>query len=110
MVGAGTDQFSEGVPGVEIPTKFTMCGLPGALSLIVSVAALIPTAVGVKLTFKVQLTPIATEPPATGHVVPLAIAKSLAAVPERENPTTDKLLVPVSPMLIDCTADVEPTG
>src|SRR5438094_551825 len=40
---------------VPVPLRLTVCGLPAALSVIVSVALRVPVAVGVKVTLTVQL-------------------------------------------------------
>src|SRR5713101_4368391 len=49
---------------VPVPLSGTVCGLPGALSLMVTVADLIPAAEGVKTTARLQLAPGARLPPA----------------------------------------------
>jgi hypothetical protein len=43
-----------------VPVKAAVCGLPLALSFMVSVPVLVPVAVGVKVTSIVQLAPTAT--------------------------------------------------
>ena len=48
---------------VPVPVKLTVCGLPAALSVIVSVALTVPLATGVKETEIVQLAPAATLDP-----------------------------------------------
>jgi len=48
---------------VPVPERPTVCGLLGALSVRVTEAALLPVAVGVKVTLIVQLAPAATELP-----------------------------------------------
>ena len=59
-----------------VPLRVTDCGLPGALSAMVSVAARAPAAAGVKVTLIVQLLPPATELPQL-----LVWTKSVALVP-----------------------------
>ena len=48
---------------VPVPERLTVCGLPLALSAMLSVAERAPLAEGVKLTLMVQLAPAATELP-----------------------------------------------
>jgi hypothetical protein len=67
---------------VPVPAKLTVCGLPGALSVIVMAPLLLPSAVGVKVTEMAQLAPAPTVDP---HV--LVWAKS-------------PLLLPVMAMLV----------
>jgi hypothetical protein len=43
-----------------VPVRLTVCGLPAALSVMLSVAVRVPTAVGVNVTLMVQLDPAAT--------------------------------------------------
>jgi hypothetical protein len=45
---------------LPVPDNETVCGLPAALSVMLSVAARVPTAVGVNVTLMVQLDPAAT--------------------------------------------------
>ncbi len=45
------------------PESATVCGLPDALSLIERVPVLVPPAMGLKVTLKVQFAPAAKEPP-----------------------------------------------
>ncbi len=45
---------------VPAPERATVCGLPVALSVIVTIADRAPTAVGVKVTMIVQFAPAAT--------------------------------------------------
>ncbi len=61
---------------VPVPERFTVCGLPLALSVMLTEAVRLPLAVGLKVTLMVQLPPAATELP---HV--LVWAKSPAFVP-----------------------------
>jgi hypothetical protein len=46
-----------------VPAKLTVCGLPVALSVMVTEAARFPGAVGVNVTLMVQFPPAATELP-----------------------------------------------
>ena len=48
---------------VPIPVSDTECGLPLALSVILNDAVRVPEAVGLKVTLKVQLAPVASEVP-----------------------------------------------
>ena len=48
---------------VPVPVKATVCGLPVALSVMVTEAARLPLAEGVKVTLIVQLAPAPTELP-----------------------------------------------
>ena len=47
---------------VPVPVRETICGLPGASSVMVIAPVLVPRAVGAKVTLIVQLAPAATEP------------------------------------------------
>src|SRR2546427_30905 len=69
---------------MPIPASDTDCGLPGASSVMVTVAVRAPVAAGVKLMLIVQLAPGATEPAPVGQVLPAAKAKSAACAPEME--------------------------
>ena len=61
------ESVTAGVFGaVPVPVKLTTCGLPPALSLIVMEPVRVPVAVGVKVTFIVQVALIARE---LGHDV-----------------------------------------
>src|SRR5437899_2667649 len=66
---------------MPIPASDTDCGLPGASSVMVTVAVRAPVAAGVKLMLIVQLAPGATEPAPVGQVLPAAKAKSAACAP-----------------------------
>src|SRR3989441_1264401 len=66
---------------MPIPASDTDCGLPGASSVMVTVAVRAPVAAGVKLMLIVQLRPGATEPAPVGQVLPAAKAKSAACAP-----------------------------
>jgi hypothetical protein len=60
-----------------VPVRFTLCGLPVALSVRVTFAVRVPLAAGVKVTLIVQLPPAATLDPQL-----LVWAKSPGFVPE----------------------------
>jgi hypothetical protein len=66
--------------GAPVPLRETCCELPGALSLKVRLALLVPAACGANRTATVQLVPITTVPPPAGQLPP-AIEKSAAFVP-----------------------------
>jgi hypothetical protein len=63
-----------------VPVRATVCGLPVALSVIVTLAVRVPAALGVKTTYTAQLLPAARVDEEGGQVVE-AIEKSLALVP-----------------------------
>ena len=48
---------------VPVPERLTVCGLPLALSVMLTEAVRLPLAAGVKVTLMVQLLPAATELP-----------------------------------------------
>ena len=62
---AVSERLAIGEPPVEapVPLRLTVCGLPVALSLTLSVALLVPLTVGENVTLMVQLAPRATELP-----------------------------------------------
>src|SRR5437899_2511995 len=66
---------------MPVPASDTDCGLPGASSVMVTVAVRAPVAAGLKLMLIVQLAPGATEPAPVGQVLPAAKAKSAACAP-----------------------------
>ena len=47
---------------MPVPLRMTECGLPAALSLMLTAPDLVPVALGVKVRFTVQLEPAATVP------------------------------------------------
>jgi hypothetical protein len=75
-----------------VPVSGTLCGLPAALSAIRSDAVRAPVAVGVKVTFTVQLPPAATG--AARQVLEL-MAKSPGLVPARVRLLIDSGALPV---------------
>jgi hypothetical protein len=70
------DRLTAAAVTEPVPDSATDCGLPAALSVIVTAAVRLPAAVGVKVTLMVQLPPAATLAP---HV--LLCAKSPAFIP-----------------------------
>jgi len=88
---------------VPVPVRLTVCGLPLALSVMLTEAVRVPGAEGVNLTLIVQLPPAATELP---HV--LVCAKSLAFVPVTARLVMLKLAFPVLLRVMGCTALVVP--
>src|SRR5207237_2751834 len=66
---------------VPLPLKATVCGLPVALSVILTLALRVPVAVGVKVALMVQEAPAASVLELLGHV--LVWAKSALLVPVR---------------------------
>ena len=75
---------------VPVPDRLTACGLPLALSVMLTEAVRLPLAAGVNVTLIVQLLPAATELP---HV--LVCAKSLALVPVSARLVMFKAALPV---------------
>jgi hypothetical protein len=51
------------VKSSPVPVSATLCGLPTALSVMVRAPVLVPPAVGLKVTLRVQLLPAATLAP-----------------------------------------------
>ena len=51
------------VKSSPVPVSATVCGLPTALSVMVTTPVLVPVAVGLKVTLRVQLAPAATFEP-----------------------------------------------
>jgi len=87
-----------------IPERLTDWGLSAALSVIVSEAARLPLADGVKVTLIVQLAPAATLDPQL-----LVWTKSLALVPETVIPVTLKSALPELVRVITCALLPMPT-
>jgi hypothetical protein len=75
---------------VPVPVRLALWGLPLALSAMLTEAARLPLADGVKVTLMVQLAPAATELPQV-----LVWAKSLALVPVIVRLVILKLALPV---------------
>src|SRR3989442_4990505 len=66
---------------MPIPASDTDCGLPGASSVMVTVAVRAPEAARVKLMLILQLAPGVSVPAPVGQVLPAADAKSAACAP-----------------------------
>ncbi len=60
-VRLAADRLTTGA--VPVPVRLMVCGLPAALSVMLTEAVRVPVAVGVKVTLMVQLAPAATEVP-----------------------------------------------
>jgi hypothetical protein len=84
---------------VPIPLRVTFCGLPAALSLMLSAAVRVPDAVGLNVILMLQLAAVANELP---HV--WVCAKSLALVPVT---AIAVMLKVVLPMLVSTTVFAE---
>jgi hypothetical protein len=92
-------------PGaVPVPLRVTDCGLPAALSVIVTLAARLPLAAGAKVTLMVQFEPPARELP---HV--FVWTKSPLLVPVIAMLVIVIATVPVLLNVIVCAALVVPT-
>ena len=71
--------MTAGAGVVPVPVRATECGLPPALSVMLTLALRVPVAVGVKVTLMVQVLPAANVLGLIGQV--LVCAKSPAFVP-----------------------------
>src|SRR2546427_414264 len=82
---------------IPVPASDTDCGLPGASSVMVTVAVRAPVAAGVNVTVKAQLADAATGPPARGHgaTPEPATAKSPGFEPARAMLVMLRLAVPL---------------
>jgi hypothetical protein len=89
----------------DIPDRLTICGLPGALSVIVRAATRTPPAVGVNVTLTLHAPPGASEPP---HV--LDSAKSPAFPPATAIFVMVSAAFPILVSMTDCDALVVPTA
>jgi hypothetical protein len=78
---------------LPVPVRITVCGLPAALSVMVTVAVRVPGAVGVNVTVIVQALLAGTELGERGHVV--VSPKSPALVPVSAKVLMLKLTFPV---------------
>jgi hypothetical protein len=85
LVGA---RVATGTPP-PVPERLTVCGLPVALSVIVSAPTIVPVAVGVKVTLIVQLAPAA-------NPVPQVFVCANGALATMEVNVTEPLLVSVT--------------
>ena len=90
-----------------VPLSVTLCGLPAALSLIVTLAPRLPLADGVKVTLIVQLAPAASVLGLMGQV--LVCAKSPAFVPATVMLVIVRAAVPLFVSVTDLAALVVPT-
>jgi hypothetical protein len=88
---------------LHVPVRFTVCGLPPALSVMLTEAVRLPRATGVNVTLIVQLPFTATEVP---HV--LVTPKLPASVPVAPMLVMAKLVFPVLVRVTDCAALVVP--
>lgn len=95
---------------LPVPLSATVCGLPVALSAMLSVATSSPVAVGVKVTLIVQLALAAKVPVGLHAFVSLASAKLLLLVPVIEKLVKVTGPVPVLVTLTLCAGLVEFTG
>lgn len=86
------------------PESATVCGLTGALSVMVTAPERVPPAVGVKVTLMVHVAAGAIAAPVE-QVVPVA---SMAKSPEAAMPVRVKLLLPLLLRVTDWGADVVP--
>jgi hypothetical protein len=96
------DSITAGV--TPVPVRATFCGLPAALSVILTLADRVPAAVGLNVTLMEQFAPAATLPP---HV--LVCAKSPAFAPAIEMLAIVSVAVPVLDRFTICTPLVVPT-
>ncbi len=84
---------------VPVPLRPTVCGLPAALSMMLSVAFRVPVAVGVKVTLIEQLAPAASDVPQV-----LLWAKSPGFAPVVEMPLMLSAAFPVFVSVAVCAA------
>lgn len=82
---------------MPVPPRVTICGLPAALSVMVTEALRLPTALGVNVTETTQLPPAATELPQV-----LFWEKSPLFAPVTAILVMDKLKLPVLVRVTDC--------
>jgi hypothetical protein len=92
------------VAAVPVPVRLTVCGLPAALSEMLTDAVRVPAAVGVNVTLIVQLPPAATELPQV-----FVSAKSAVLVPVMLMLVMLKLVLPVLLRVTLCARLVTPT-
>ena len=88
---------------VPVPVRPTVCGLPEALSVIVTEAVRVPGAVGAKVTLRVQLAPVATEVPQV-----LTWLKSPVFAPVKATLLMLRAALPVFVSVTGCTPLVVP--
>src|SRR5437899_5808623 len=96
-------QVVGGPPLTPVPGSVTFCGLPAALSVMLSAAVRVPLDVGLKVTLMLQLAPAASEMPQA-----LVCAKSPALVPVIAMLLMVKLVVPVFLSVTDLATLVVP--
>ena len=104
LVGVSVTPGAEIVP---VPESATLCGLPVALSTIVTLALRLPVAEGVKVTLIAQLLPAASVLGLIGHV--FVWAKSPAFVPLTAMLVIASAAVPLLVSVTDFAALVVPT-
>jgi len=92
---------TETAKSAPLPPKLTTCGLPAALSVMITEPVLLPAAAGVKVTLMVQLAPTAKLAPQV-----LSWAKS----PVATMLVINKAAVPVLLMVTACGVLVVPKG
>src|SRR5438132_1358562 len=92
---------------LPVPLRVTECGLPLALSVIVTLALRVPVVVGANVTLMVQEAPAAKVFGLIGHV--FVWAKSLALVPPRPIVLMVRAAVPLFLSVTVCAALVVPT-
>ena len=97
------DRLTPGL--VPVPERVTVCGLPLALSAILTAAVNDPLAAGVKVTLIAQLEPAATLAPQV-----LLCSKSLGFAPVRVTPVRLKATLPVLLKVMACDELATPTG
>ena len=51
------------IAAIPVPVRLIVCGLPDALSVMLTLPVRVPVAVGVKVTLMLQLPPAATDAP-----------------------------------------------
>ena len=101
-------RLTAGAGVVPVPLKATACGLPLALSVMVTLALRLPLADGVKVTLIVQVPPAARVLELLGQV--LVCAKSPALVPLKLMLLMVKAALPLLASVTVCAALVVPTS
>src|SRR3989454_1070836 len=91
---------------IPVPASDTNCGLPGAVSVRVTVAVRAPAAVGVNVRLTRQLAPATTVAPFV-QVVPAAMAKSPGFKPARAMLVMLRVAVPLLVIFFNDTATTE---
>ena len=93
------------VAAVPVPVRFTVCGLPAALSKMLTVAVRVPAAVGVNVMLIVQLPPAATELPQV-----VVSGKSPGSSPVTTKLVMPKMVLPLFVKLTVCAGLLVPTS